>query len=223
VARAAKRQRQKENARAAREAREAALRRRRMRRNVIVGVIFAALIVAVAALFATLGNNNDKNKSTSKSGSTTTAASVSTTTAAALADAKGKPCVAMKGTPPAGAPTVPVQVGPAPTKLIIKDVKVGTGAVAKASDTVTANYIGVACSTGVIFDSSWAHGGKPISFPLSGVIKGWTNGIPGMKVGGTRLLGIPADQAYGAAGSPPSIAPNEALWFVVELTATKAA
>jgi peptidylprolyl isomerase len=116
---------------------------------------------------------------------------------------------------PSGAPDVPVAVGPAPTKLIVKDLKVGTGAVIPAGATITANYIGVACSTGRIFDSSYAHGGA-IQFPLTGVIQGWTNGIPGMKVGGIRLLGIPADQAYGATPPTPDIAPNEALWFVVQ-------
>ena len=58
-------------------------------------------------------------------------------------------------------------------------------------------------------------------FSLSGVIPGWTNGIPGMQVGGQRLLGIPPDQGYGAQGSPPDIAPGETLWFVVEIVDTK--
>ncbi len=88
-------------------------------------------------------------------------------------------------------------------------------------DTVTAHYIGVSCSTGKIFDSSYSRN-QPIPFSLSGVIKGWTDGIPGMQVGGQRLLGIPAEQGYGPQGSPPDIAPNEALWFVVEIVETKA-
>jgi FKBP-type peptidyl-prolyl cis-trans isomerase len=99
--------------------------------------------------------------------------------------------------------------------LVIKDLKVGTGQVIPAGATITANYIGVACSTGTIFDSSYAHGG-PIQFALTQVIPGWTNGIPGMKVGGIRLLGIPADQAYGADSPGAGIAPDEALWFVVQ-------
>jgi peptidylprolyl isomerase len=95
-------------------------------------------------------------------------------------------------------------------------LKVGSGAVVPKGATVTVNYIGVACSSGHIFDSSWARN-QTATFPLSGVIKGWTDGIPGMKVGGQRLLVIPPDQAYGATGSPPLIAPDETLYFVVDL------
>jgi FKBP-type peptidyl-prolyl cis-trans isomerase len=87
--------------------------------------------------------------------------------------------------------------------------------------TVTVNYIGVACSTGKIFDSSYSRN-QSISFPLGQVIKGWQDGIPGMKVGGQRLLGIPAAQAYGSAGRPPDIGPDEPLWFVVEVLDAKA-
>jgi hypothetical protein len=133
----------------------------------------------------------------------------------------GKPCVPVADPLPAGAPAVPVKVGPPPAQLIKEDLKVGTGATVGAKDTVTAHYIGVACSTGKIFDSSYSRN-QPIPFSLSGVIKGWTDGIPGMQVGGQRLLGIPAEQAYGPQGSPPDIGPNEALWFVVEIVETKA-
>ena len=73
----------------------------------------------------------------------------------------------------------------------------------------------MSCSTGKIFDTS--YGKTPATFPLDNVIPGWQQGIPGMKVGGTRLLGIPSDLAYGAQGYPPDIAPDETLWFVVEL------
>lgn len=136
--------------------------------------------------------------------------------------AAGKPCVPLADPLPAGAPNVPVKVGPPPTELVIEDLKVGTGATVGPNDTVTVNYIGVACSTGKIFDSSYTRG-QPATFGLNGVIKGWTDGIPNMKVGGQRLLGIPAEQAYGDQGSPPSIGPDEPLWFVVEMMETKPA
>jgi peptidylprolyl isomerase len=112
-----------------------------------------------------------------------------------------------------------VQVGAPPTELVRTDLKPGTGAPVAPGATVTVNYIGVSCSTGKIFDTS--YGKQPATFPLTQVIKGWTDGIPGMNVGGQRLLGIPAEQAYGAAGRPGTIAPDEPLWFVVEVLDAK--
>lgn len=79
-------------------------------------------------------------------------------------------------------------------------------ATVKESDTVTVNYTGALASTGVIFESS-LDSGQPATFPLSGVIAGWTKGLPGMKVGETRRLLIPSDMAYGTSGSgsiPPT-------------------
>ena len=115
---------------------------------------------------------------------------------------------------------MPVDVGPPPTALVKKDLTVGTGAVVAAGATLSVDYIGVACSTGKIFDSSYSRG-QPASFGLDGVIVGWKDGLPGMKVGGTRLLAIPPGQAYGSAGSPPDIAPDETLWFVVHVISAK--
>jgi peptidylprolyl isomerase len=103
------------------------------------------------------------------------------------------------------------------TSLTVKDLVVGTGQEAKAGDTVTAHYVGIGAITGQQFDSSWDRG-QAAQFPLNQVIVGWQNGIPGMKVGGRRLLVIPGDQAYGA--QPPggaNIQPNETLVFVVDL------
>lgn len=97
------------------------------------------------------------------------------------------------------------------------DIQEGTGDVVKAGDTITAHYTGAVAKDGVIFQSSH-DGGTPATFPLSGVIKGWTDGVPGMKVGGKRRLLIPADQAYGA--TPPQgsgIPANADLVFDIEL------
>ena len=120
----------------------------------------------------------------------------------------------MKGKPPAGQPTVPVPVGSPPTKLATKDLKVGTGPVVTNQMTnVSVEYIGVSCSTGEVFDS----GTYPLNIKAGGVIQGWLQGIPGMKVGGSRLLEIPPALGYGSQGSPPKIAPDETLFFVVNV------
>ena len=97
------------------------------------------------------------------------------------------------------------------------DLTVGSGAAAAASDTVTVNYTGAVAATGIIFQSS-LDSGRPVSFPLNQVIKGWTDGIPGMKVGGKRRLLIPAAEAYGANPPPGSNIPaNADLVFDVDL------
>lgn len=87
------------------------------------------------------------------------------------------------------------------TSLQTVDIAIGTGPAATPTDTVTVNYTGAVAATGTIFQSS-LDSGKPATFPLNEVIPGWTEGIPGMKVGGKRRLLIPAAEAYGA--NPPS-------------------
>jgi len=106
-------------------------------------------------------------------------------------------------------------------KLQITDITVGTGDAAQAGATVTAHYTGALAKDGTIFQSSH-DGGQPIEFPLDGVIKGWTNGVPGMKVGGKRRLVIPYAEAYGEEGRPDGGIPAKAdLVFDIELTAVK--
>jgi peptidylprolyl isomerase len=207
--------RQRAAALAAREAKRRAVRRR------IILLSGAAVVVLAVVLVVLLSSGGDDGKDTVNADNSS---STTPTTAAALASAAGKPCVAVSEPLPPGAPEVPVEVGPAPTQLVKKDLKEGTGATVGPNDTVSAKYIGVSCSSGKIFDASYKRGDAPATFPLSNVIKGWTDGIPGMKVGGQRLLGIPAEQAYGKTPRPGSgIAPDEPLWFVVEITDTKAA
>ena len=104
--------------------------------------------------------------------------------------------------------------------LQVIDTTPGTGDEVKAGDTITALYTGALAADGTIFDSSTDHGGQPASFPLSGgpdgVIEGWVQGVPGMKVGGTRRLLIPAVQAYGA-DPPQGIPANADLVFDVQV------
>jgi FKBP-type peptidyl-prolyl cis-trans isomerase len=118
-------------------------------------------------------------------------------------------------------PTVTPPKGPAPTKLVTKDLIVGTGPEAKAGQMVTVNYVGVLYKNGKVFDASWKRS-EPFTFALGQgkVIPGWDQGVVGMKVGGRRELIIPAPLAYGAQGSPPTIPPNSALVFVVDLLST---
>jgi peptidylprolyl isomerase len=101
--------------------------------------------------------------------------------------------------------------------LQTKDIIVGTGAEVKATSTLTVHYTLMTWSNGALVESSWS-GGQPATFPLSGVITGWQEGLPGAKVGGRRLLVIPADKGYGPNGSGP-IGPNETLIFVVDIIA----
>ncbi len=122
-----------------------------------------------------------------------------------------------------GKPTkVAMPSAPAP-KLVVQDLRPGTGAPAEKGKQLTVNYVGIACSGGREFDSSWGKKGKdkdaPLKFVLGTgkVIKGWDNGLVGMKVGGERRLVIPGDLAYGATGQPPTIGSNDTLVFVVEL------
>jgi FKBP-type peptidyl-prolyl cis-trans isomerase len=119
-------------------------------------------------------------------------------------------------------PKVTVPQGPPPKKLVKKDLKQGSGPAAKAGDEVTVQYVGVDYKNGKEFDSSWSRN-EPFPFTLgsSSVIPGWEQGIEGMKLGGRRELIIPPELAYGPAGSPPAIGPNETLIFVVDLLAVK--
>jgi peptidylprolyl isomerase len=115
------------------------------------------------------------------------------------------------------APSVAVQGGnfiTTPSGLKYEDIVEGTGASPAPTDMVTVHYTGT-LQDGTVFDASRLHGG-PISFPLNGVIKGWTEGVGSMKVGGTRKLVIPPELGYGSQVQGP-IPANSTLTFIVEL------
>ena len=118
-------------------------------------------------------------------------------------------------------PAVKTPSGAAPSKLVVKDLMKGTGPEAKAGQSVTVNYVGVLYHGGKEFDASWKRN-EPFTFTLGKgqVIKGWDQGVAGMKVGGRRELIIPAELAYGKRGSPPTIPANAPLVFVVDLLGT---
>ncbi|MSO26766.1 MAG: FKBP-type peptidyl-prolyl cis-trans isomerase [Candidatus Nanopelagicales bacterium] len=123
---------------------------------------------------------------------------------------------------PAGVPTVTVAADASPASALGSlDLVAGDGAPVAIGSTVEVNYCGIGLSSRTMFDSSWARG-TTASFPLDpgGLIQGWVDGLPGMKVGGERLLLIPGSLAYGA--SPPQgagIEPDETLIFVVQIAA----
>jgi peptidylprolyl isomerase len=157
--------------------------------------VFGALAVLLLA-FAGCGSDDS---STTDGSSTPAESSIST-------DLSKKP----KITVPDGAP---------PKGLEVEEVVEGDGAEAKSGDKVSVQYVGVGYKSGEEFDSSWSRGAEPFTFTLGAgeVIPGWDQGVEGMKEGGRRELIIPAELAYGAAGAPPAIGPNETLIFVVDL------
>ena len=171
-----------------------------------VAVLIAGCGSSGSSSTITLGNENASDESLvhqNESGQTQTV--VTTPTSGPLSTEP-------KVTPPSGA---------APTTLVKKELIVGTGPEAQPGQTVTVNYVGVLFHGGKEFDASWKRH-EPFTFALGkgAVIKGWDQGIAGMKVGGRRELVIPAGLAYGAQGSGSAIPPNSALVFVVDLLGT---
>jgi peptidylprolyl isomerase len=113
-------------------------------------------------------------------------------------------------------PTIAAPVGNPPSTLQSKDIFEGNGKEAVATSVLEVHYTLMAWSSGTLVESSW-DSGQTATFPLSGVIAGWQQGIPGMKEGGRRLLVIPPDLGYGSQGAGGAIGPNETLIFVVDL------
>jgi peptidylprolyl isomerase len=219
------RQRERELARRRyerRRLREQQLRARRRRRNTIIGAsagtlaVIAGLILLVIYL---VGGDDSKSKLDASS----TPSPTPSPTASAPKAPPGK-CAPITPNPPAkGQPTIPPVTGKPPTTLQIKDVKVGTGKVAKKGSSLSVSYIGVACTTGQVFDATYKDGGKPFTVsPLgtAGVIAGWNQGLIGVRAGGVRELVIPPSLGYGPSGSGP-IGPNETLIFLVTVNSVK--
>jgi peptidylprolyl isomerase len=188
-----KRQRQKEARLARLEAERKAAQRATARRRVITGVIIAAGVFAILFLISVVGGDDGNDTADQASGTTTTT----------LAPRQDKPEV-----------TVP---DPLPAELEITDITVGDGPEAKLGDSITVDYVGVKASDGSEFDSSY-DGPEPATFTLAegGLIQGWIEGIPGMRVGGRRMLVIPPDLAYGDTGQG-DIGPGETLVFIIDL------
>lgn len=173
--------------------------------------------LAALALFAA-GCGDDKDSGSASTGTNSATTPAETTAADPQATTGEAPAVAnasdLKSKPEISAPA-----GDPPTALVKKDLVVGKGRAIKSGQLASVQYVGMSWSTGKEFDSSWSRGAEPFQFPVGQqqVIAGWDEGVPGMKVGGRRILVIPPDQGYGAQGAGPDIAPNETLVFVVDL------
>jgi peptidylprolyl isomerase len=114
-------------------------------------------------------------------------------------------------------PKVTVPTTPAPTTLVKKDLIAGTGAVAQSGDTITVNYVGALFKNGTVFDASWKRSQTfPVVLGAGQVIKGWDQGLVGMRVGGRRELIIPPSLAYGATPQT-GIPANSTLIFIIDL------
>jgi hypothetical protein len=205
---------------------QAAVRRRRVRSALIVST--AVVLVAVAATVVAVVVNGNRKPVAGAAGSATSSDTPTpqSTDPSAVPTATG-PSVSFRGVTVegaadlGGAPTVTSKSSSDPTKLEYKDLVIGKGKAATPTSQVSVQYVGVLYKDGKIFDSSWANGG-PADFSLTGVVPGFTEGIggtadvPPMKVGGRRIIVMPASLGYGAQASG-SIPANSSLVFVVDL------
>jgi len=178
-----------------------------------------SMVALLAAGWAACGSSSAPGVQQAPSGGPTqTSVTASATTASSATSQSATATTPKPPSPLSKKPVVTVPAGPAPTHLVIKDLIPGTGPTATSGSSVTVNYVGVLYKNGQEFDSSWKRN-QPFPFTLGQgqVIKGWDQGVAGMKVGGRRELIIPAPLAYGAQGSPPTIPPNAPLVFVIDL------
>lgn len=164
-------------------------------------------LVAMLALVASACGSDDDGALSSSSGDDQPAAAVD--------DGAGDPQEFLNAALERGRPEIGEYEDP--SELVIIDDIEGTGPQVEPHAMVTVHYIGASVDSGEVFDSSWDRD-DTISFPLDGVIQGWSEGLVGMKAGGRRTLVIPAELAYGSTPPPGSgIAPDAALVFVVDM------
>jgi peptidylprolyl isomerase len=183
---------------------------------VLAGALSGALLLSACGT----ADSSTQPTRTIPGSATSTTLPITTTTVAGNFDCSPTTPVV----PAEGKPEVTIPDGAAPAALETKDLKVGDGAEAKVGDKVSMQYVGKAKSNGKEFDASWTRNAEPIQFTIGPadpavkgeVIKGWDQGIAGMKVGGRRLLVIPPDLGYGASAQG-DIGANDTLYFVVDL------
>ncbi len=202
-------------------------RRQTLRRWVIISIVGAMVLGTGAALFSGGSSTTTTTTTTTLATTTTTMAQGSTTTTGAVTTSTIAASVSTFQPIPAAdrsaagkfgsEPTVTVPTSAAPTQMLSSDLIAGTGAAAKAGDTLQVQYVLATYSTHKVQQSSWTS--SPFSFKLGtgAVIKGWDLGIVGMREGGRRELIIPASLGYGAQSQGNGIAANDTLVFVVDL------
>jgi FKBP-type peptidyl-prolyl cis-trans isomerase len=188
--------------------------RRRKRQRITISVIVVLLLIIVGGLGYWQYQNYTTAQTDLKNSHATATAAVQDKHATATAFAMITP------TPSAGPATPPPvtgQIQHMPGGLEYIDIKTGTGAVVQDGSSINVEYTGWLQSNGKKFDSSYDHGGQTFNVTVGQgqVIKGWDEGLVGMRVGGTRRLIIPPSLGYGAQGSPPVIPANATLIFDV--------
>ena len=215
-----------------RQEREARRRRVTLISSVVATLVLIAVIIIAFVAFG--GGDSGKTKPAANAGSkrsataTSPAPSPSPTPSTSYPPAKGKSVtfkgVTVKGAADlAGYPVVTSKGSGDPKNVEVKDLVVGKGKAATPTSTVNVQYYGVLYKNGQYFDSSWKRG-MPASFPLTGVVKGFTYGIGGdkaskiapMKVGGRRIIIVPSALGYGSQAQA-SIPANSPLVFIVDL------
>ncbi|HJQ00967.1 MAG TPA: FKBP-type peptidyl-prolyl cis-trans isomerase [Jatrophihabitans sp.] len=183
----------------------------------------AELATAIAVTGCLVGGSGLLAGCASKSGSGSKSSNSSSSTSTVASTVSFDEVTVTDATTLSDKPKVSAASNNQPSTLQVKDLVVGTGQAATPTSTVTVQYVGIRYADGKQFDASWDHGGAT-SFSLTQVVPGFTQGIggtqsiPAMKVGGRRLMILPAALGYGAAGTPDgSIPPNAPIVFVVDL------
>lgn len=186
--------------------------------TLLITILALAVVAAGCGKGATLSDVNGATPATSSSESSSSSSSSSSSDT--TSKSSGKTVEPKVSGSLDSKPDLSDASGDPPSKMVEKDIKVGSGKTAKSGDEVTVNYVGHNWSNNQEFDTSW--GKQAFSFTLGQgqVIKGWDEGVVGMKEGGRRLLIIPPDLGYGAQGQG-SIPANETLIFVVDLKKVK--
>jgi FKBP-type peptidyl-prolyl cis-trans isomerase len=199
---------------------------RRKRRQRIWGASIAASVLIILSIVGILEYQryNADRAAAQLASTNATATKIASVHATATAAQLASCLAALKNTPtPTAGPAKPPTVSGTPVKLPdglqYIDVQVGCGPAAKSGSNVSAQYTGWLQKTGKKFDSSWDHNAQAFTLVLGQgkVIKGFDEGLVGMKQGGSRRIIIPAALAYGKTGSPPVIPPNSVLIFDVTM------